>query len=38
VYVKEEDGGFHHFLQVTVDRDNVSGEVVDIEGKIRDRF
>ncbi len=38
VYGKEEDGGFYHFVRVTVDRDNVSGEVVDSNGKIRDRF
>jgi 3',5'-cyclic AMP phosphodiesterase CpdA len=38
VYGKDEDGGFYHFVQVTVDGDKVSGEVVDINGKRRDRF
>ncbi len=38
VYDREEDGGFFHFVRVTVDGDRVSGEVVDINGKIRDRF
>ena len=38
LYSKEEDGGFHHFVRVTVDGDKVSGEVVDINGRVRDRF
>ncbi len=38
IYDKEEYGGFNHFVQVTVDGDTVSGEVVDINGKIRDKF
>ncbi len=38
VYDKEEDGGFFHFVRVTVDGDTVSGEVIDINGKVRDRF
>ena len=36
--VKDEDGGFYHFVQVTVDGDKVSAEVVDVNGKVRDRF
>jgi 3',5'-cyclic AMP phosphodiesterase CpdA len=38
VYGKDEDGAFYHYLLVTVDGEKVSGEVVDINGKIRDRF
>jgi 3',5'-cyclic AMP phosphodiesterase CpdA len=38
IYDTEENGGFHHFVQVTVDGDKVSGEVVDVNGKVRDRF
>ncbi len=38
IYDKEEYGGFNHFVQVTVDGDKVNGEVVDISGKVRDRF
>jgi len=38
LYADEKNGGFHHFVLVTVDGDNVRGEVVDISGKIRDRF
>lgn len=38
IYDKEEYGGFNHFIQVTVDGDKVSAEVVDINGKVRDRF
>jgi 3',5'-cyclic AMP phosphodiesterase CpdA len=38
IYDKEEYGGFNHFVQVTVDGDKVSGEVVDINNKVRDRF
>jgi acid phosphatase type 7 len=38
LYAIEELGGFYHFVQVTVDGGMVSGEVVDINGKVRDRF
>jgi len=38
MYDKEEYGGFSHFVQVTVDGDKVSAEVVDVNGKVRDRF
>jgi 3',5'-cyclic AMP phosphodiesterase CpdA len=38
VYEREEDGGFFHFVHVTVDGDKVSGEAIDINGKMRDRF
>ncbi len=38
MYDSEEHGGFFHFVQVTVDGDRVSGEVVDVNGKVRDRF
>ncbi len=38
LYDREEDGGFHHFVRVTVDGDTMHGEVVDIQGKVRDRF
>jgi 3',5'-cyclic AMP phosphodiesterase CpdA len=34
----EEDGGFFHFVRVTVDDDTVSAEVIDINGRVRDRF
>lgn len=38
LYAKDEDGGFHHYIYVTVDGNTVKGEVVDIDGKVRDRF
>jgi 3',5'-cyclic AMP phosphodiesterase CpdA len=38
LYAKDEDGGFHHYVYITVDGEKVSGEVVDMTGKIRDRF
>ena len=38
MYGKEDEGGFHHFVAVTVDGDKVSAEVVDVNGTIRDRF
>jgi 3',5'-cyclic AMP phosphodiesterase CpdA len=38
IYDKEEYGGYNHFVQVTVNGDKVSGEVVDVNGKVRDRF
>ncbi len=38
LYANEKDGGFYHFIVVTVEGDKVSAEVVDINGKVRDRF
>jgi 3',5'-cyclic AMP phosphodiesterase CpdA len=38
LYANGDDGGFNHFIRVTVDGDRVSAEVVDINGKVRDRF
>ncbi len=38
MYDKEEYGGFNHFVQVTVDGNKVTGEVVDVKGKVRDKF
>jgi 3',5'-cyclic AMP phosphodiesterase CpdA len=38
MYDSDAQGGFFHFIQVTVDGDTVSAEVVDVNGKVRDRF
>jgi len=38
LYAKDDDGGFHHYVLVAVDGDKVSGEAVDVNGKVRDRF
>lgn len=38
LYAGVEDGGFHHFILVTVKYGNVLCEVIDIDGKVRDRF
>jgi predicted phosphodiesterase len=38
LYADEKDGGFNHFIVVTVDGDKVSAEVVDGNNKVRDRF
>ncbi len=38
LYADEKEGGFYHFIMVTVDGDKVSAEVIDINGKVRDRF
>jgi Icc protein len=38
IYAKDIDGGFSHFVQVIVDGDSVRAEVVDVQGKVRDRF
>ena len=38
MYLKDEDGGFYHFVRVVVDGDKVSAEVIDVNGKIRDSF
>jgi 3',5'-cyclic AMP phosphodiesterase CpdA len=38
LYADEKDGGFHHFIMVTVNGDAVRAETVDIQGAVRDRF
>jgi 3',5'-cyclic AMP phosphodiesterase CpdA len=38
LYVKNEEGGFNHFIHVTVDGGKVRAEVIDRDGKVRDRF
>jgi 3',5'-cyclic AMP phosphodiesterase CpdA len=38
LYADEKDGGFNHFIVVTVDGDKVTAEVVDSINKVRDRF
>lgn len=38
LYAKDANGGFHHFILVTVDGDAVIGEAVDVDGRVRDRF
>ena len=38
LYAKDEDGGFHHYIHLTVDGGRMSGEVVDVSGNVRDRF
>jgi hypothetical protein len=38
LYAKDQDGGFHHYVYVTVDGETVNGDVVDVSGTIRDRF
>ncbi|MHB8846776.1 MAG: metallophosphoesterase family protein [Nitrospirota bacterium] len=38
LYTDDLNGGFHHYVSVTVDGDNVSGEVVDVKGNVRDKF
>lgn len=38
LYAGEKSGGFYHYVLVTIDGEKVSAEVVDINGKVRDRF
>ena len=38
LYADDKDGGFYHFVLVTVHGDRVIGEVVDINGTVRDSF
>ncbi len=38
LYADALNGGFHHYVRMTVDGNKVSGEVVDVQGKVRDRF
>jgi 3',5'-cyclic AMP phosphodiesterase CpdA len=38
LYADDLNGGFHHYVFMTVDAERVSGEAVDINGNIRDKF
>ena len=38
LYGKVDEGGFYHFVVVTVDGDTVGAEVIDLNGNKRDRF
>ncbi len=38
LYAEEKDGGFYHFIRITVNGDKVVGEVVDLEGRVKDSF
>lgn len=38
LYGSKRKGGFHHFVHVTVDEDKVNAEVVDVDGKVKDKF
>jgi predicted phosphodiesterase len=38
LYADDKNGGFHHFIVMTVDGDNVQGELIDSNGGVRDRF
>jgi 3',5'-cyclic AMP phosphodiesterase CpdA len=38
LYADDLNGGFYHYVRMTVDGGRVSGEVVDLNGKIRDVF
>ena len=38
LYADDLNGGFFHYIYLTVDGGKVSGEVVDVTGKVRDRF
>lgn len=38
LYADDQNGGFHHYVLVIVDGDKVTAEVIDLNGKVRDRF
>lgn len=38
LYGGEKQGGFHHFILITVDGNGVKGRVIDIGGEVRDIF
>ncbi len=38
LYAEDAQGGFHHYILVTVEGDRVSAEVIDVNGKVRDSF
>lgn len=38
LYADEQSGGFHHFVLISVEDGRVRGEVIDLEGRVRDSF
>ncbi len=38
LYTTQKRGGYFHYVWVSVERERIEGEVVDLEGKIQDRF
>lgn len=38
IYGDEKDGGFHHYVLVSVDGESVRAETVGIKGAVRDTF
>jgi hypothetical protein len=38
LYALKEDGGYFHYIWLSVQTGKIEGEVVDLEGQIRDRF
>jgi hypothetical protein len=38
IYAFEESGGYFHYVWVTVLRERMEGEVIDLQGNLRDRF
>ena len=38
LYAEDKEGGFYHFVLVTVDGNEVTGKVIDINGNVRDTF
>ncbi len=38
LYAGEGRGGFYHFILITVDKDRVTGEVIDMRGEVKDIF
>ena len=38
LYADEAEGGFYHFILLTVDENQVKGEVIDIKGNVKDTF
>lgn len=38
LYTEEAEGGFYHFILMTVDGSDVRGEVIDINGNVKDTF
>ncbi len=38
LYTSEEGGGYFHYVWITAEKGKMEGEVVDVNGKVRDRF
>jgi hypothetical protein len=38
IYAFKENGGYFHYVWITIEKGRIRGEVVDLEGEVQDRF